>query len=96
MLDLFNSANDPLFWLHHTGLDRIWALWHEVDQSRLHNVDGTLAMFDMKPFTLETPLWMGFSAKDEPVRAIIDTQNRNGEGILCYQHAGRQIEDYAI
>jgi tyrosinase len=29
MNDMFTSPNDPVFFLHHTNVDRIWAIWQE-------------------------------------------------------------------
>jgi tyrosinase len=30
------AALDPIFWLHHANIDRLWKVWHNVD---LHNAD---------------------------------------------------------
>jgi tyrosinase len=39
MQDAFTSTNDPLFFLHHGGIDRMWAIWQELDlQKRLVDV----------------------------------------------------------
>jgi tyrosinase len=83
-----------LFWLYHAGLDRLRALWQEEDLKCLRKVDGTMWTFDMNGFTLDTPVWIGFSAPDQPVRAIVDTTNRDGNGILCYKYKGRGVKDY--
>lgn len=48
----------------------------------------------MKGFTLDTSVWIGLSAPDQPVRAIVDTKNRDGNGILCYKYEGRGVKDY--
>lgn len=29
MSDPFDSPNDPVFWLHHCNIDRIWAMWQQ-------------------------------------------------------------------
>ncbi|KAK0425739.1 hypothetical protein QR680_009353 [Steinernema hermaphroditum] len=34
MLDQSTSANDPIFWLHHSFVDLIWELWREQRQNR--------------------------------------------------------------
>jgi tyrosinase len=92
MQDVFTSTNDPLFFLHHAGLDRLWAMWQELDlDNRLHNVSGTVPSllpfsFPGSNFTLDTPIWMGFSAPDRPVKDVMDTMNRNGKGFLCYKY----------
>ncbi|KAF1814736.1 Di-copper centre-containing protein [Eremomyces bilateralis CBS 781.70] len=82
MMDVFSSPNDPLFWMHHTQIDRIWAIWQSQSESRLAEMAGTTRA----PVTLDSMLWMGFNAPDQPVRTVMDTLNRNGEGFLCYKY----------
>jgi tyrosinase len=94
MTDLFNSANDPLFWMHHTGMDRIWSLWQEQDPKRVHDGDTRRGIFDVSPMTLESPLWMGVFAPDRRVGDLFDTLNRDGKGFLCYKYEGMPIEKY--
>jgi tyrosinase len=94
MGDLFTSTNDPLFYLHHAGLDRLWAMWQELDtEKRLYDISkpdetagGPPFGPPERPMTLDTPLWMGFGAPDRPVRDVMDTMNRNGKGFLCYKY----------
>jgi tyrosinase len=101
MLDVFTSTNDPLFFLHHAGLDRVWAIWQELDTSaRTYNVapasaaanpmaalfGGPRGLGGAANLTLDTPIWMGFAAPDRPTRVLMDTQNRDGKGILCYKY----------
>lgn len=33
------SPNDPIFWLHHANVDRIWALWQEFHAQFPHTPD---------------------------------------------------------
>lgn len=41
MLDMVASPGDPLFYLHHTNLDRLWWLWQEANlTSRLTDMSG--------------------------------------------------------
>lgn len=96
MLDVFTSTNDPLFFLHHAGLDRVWAIWQELNSSRIYDVAPASAAANPMSFfgrgrgganlTLDSPIWMGFAAPDKPVRVLMDTQNRDGKGILCYKY----------
>jgi tyrosinase len=89
------STNDPLFWMHHAGMDRLWALWQEQEPSRLNSVSGSNGLIEViRPFTLDTMVWMGFAAPDRPVRQLLDTQNRDGKGFLCYKYEGLDIEYY--
>jgi len=92
MGDLFTSTNDPLFYIHHAGLDRLWAMWQEVDiKTRLQDLSPAINVTESSaglgaPVYLETPLWMGFGAPDRPVRDVMDTLNRDGKGFLCYKY----------
>lgn len=42
MLNPISSPGDPLFYMHHTWLDRIWAVWQDQDKSggRLSEIGG--------------------------------------------------------
>ncbi len=63
------SPNDPIFWLHHANVDRLWANWRA---RRLSTVPGSksrdhypppteLSPFDLKPappgHRLEDRMW---------------------------------------
>lgn len=90
MGDPFTSTNDPLFFLHHAALDRIWSIWQDANiKDRLFDVGkpetGFLALF-FTPLKLQTPIWMGFAAPDRPARDVMDTINRDGKGFLCYKY----------
>lgn len=42
MLNPISSPGDPLFMLHHTWLDRLWAKWQEEDpETRLSAIGGS-------------------------------------------------------
>lgn len=41
-LDTFSSPSDPMFWLHHAQIDRLWTIWQARNPSgRLNQVWGT-------------------------------------------------------
>ncbi|EEU41258.1 uncharacterized protein NECHADRAFT_83487 [Fusarium vanettenii 77-13-4] len=93
LMDLYSSPNDPIFWVHHAQLDYLWSLWQKADKSRLADVGGARTLDGFGPSgdkveltTLDTPLWMGFMNDDVPVKAVMDTINRDGEGVLCYEY----------
>ncbi|PPQ91363.1 hypothetical protein CVT25_004130 [Psilocybe cyanescens] len=41
MASFYTSSNDPIFFLHHAGLDRLWWKWQQEDlENRLYQVGG--------------------------------------------------------
>ncbi|CCX12663.1 hypothetical protein FPQ18DRAFT_87268 [Pyronema domesticum] len=47
MGDAYNSPGDPLFYLHHNNLDRVYWEWQKKDlKKRLWDVSGPIHMFD--------------------------------------------------
>ncbi|KAF2669144.1 Di-copper centre-containing protein [Microthyrium microscopicum] len=79
MGDPFTSINDPIFFLHHTGIDRVWQMWQDQDLQKRISDTGT-------GLTLKTPIWMGLEAPDRPVGDVMDIINRDGKGFLCYKY----------
>ncbi|KAL2060772.1 hypothetical protein VTL71DRAFT_9414 [Oculimacula yallundae] len=79
-----SSTNDPLFFMHHTQVDRLWYLWQqgnpearekEVKDQKLYPDDGTIATLgDVMPF-------LGLAA-DIKVSEVMTTQN----DLLCYTY----------
>ena len=59
------AANDPIFWLHHCNIDRIWASWNKVGGKNLAD-PGFLA----QSFPLVGPDGL---RSDTKVRAVMDT-----------------------
>lgn len=47
-LDFYSSPNDPIFFLHHAMLDRVWAIWQSQDAARLDALDGTVTYMNGK------------------------------------------------
>jgi len=98
MSNLFTSTNDPLFWIHHGGVDNFWWRWQGRNQTRLKDVHRSVIDFhnEGEPVPegrvfwvtkLTTPLFMvsGF-APVIPIRSVMDTLNENGDGFLCYKY----------
>ncbi|KAF4556805.1 Tyrosinase-like protein 7 [Elsinoe fawcettii] len=44
MTDLWSSSFDPIFWLHHVNIDRIWAIWQAIHPGS--TIDPELAGHD--------------------------------------------------
>jgi tyrosinase len=96
MQDAFTSTNDPLFFLHHAGIDHLWATWQEGDiKTRLSDIAEarnassrpTYPGFKPPPpLNLFSPIVIGFAAPDKMVEDVLDTLNRDGKGFLCYKY----------
>ena len=81
---------DPLFYLHHANLDRIWAKWQSANSSRLTDISGPVTQFGY-PFgnatntqnvTLAFPLSFGVIAPNVTVGDVMNTQGNT----LCYTY----------
>jgi tyrosinase len=90
MGDEFNSPNEPLFFLHHANLDQLWALWEEQDLKRLSDYSAQVG----EAYGANTQLAMGLFGPVKTVKDVIDTQNRNGKGSLCFKYEGIPVERY--
>ena len=44
MLDPVASPGDPIFYLHHTWLDKLWWDWQKEDKKRLSEIGGPNVM----------------------------------------------------
>jgi tyrosinase len=80
-----NSPGDPLFFLHHGNLDRIFWEWQQKDlKTRLNHVGGPVEPFDYsgKNVTLDFTINMGKLAGETTLKSLLDTQ---GE-VLCYTY----------
>jgi tyrosinase len=93
MQDAAHSSNDPMFYLHHGQLDRLWALWQKADPANARAFGGGSV-----PAILSADLHKKFPAGSPPnvnldtvmpndnygdrskVKDVIDTQG----GYLCY------------
>jgi tyrosinase len=85
--DLFVSPGDPIFWLHHGMVDRVWWIWQLQNfEARLKDVSFTLTMSNNPPSrngTLNDPTNLGLLAGDVLIADLMNTMGGlNGE--LCY------------
>ncbi|TFK33798.1 hypothetical protein BDQ12DRAFT_637106 [Crucibulum laeve] len=82
MQNLYSSPADPLFYLHHANLDRIWWEWQAVNfTDRLYQVSGRSTV--PPPWvniTLDFPLDMGTLGETVPIRDAMDIR----QAPLCY------------
>jgi tyrosinase len=47
--DFYSSTNDPLFFLHHSMLDRVWWIWQALHLDQAETVAGTLTINNSPP-----------------------------------------------
>lgn len=83
--DLFSSPVDPVFWMHHAMLDRVWFIWQALHLNQAETIAGTITIFDKPPSrnaTLDDPLYMG--TINAPTRPISDLLSTLGDSPLCY------------
>jgi tyrosinase len=75
---------DPLFYLHHANLDRVWAMWQDMDlEVRLRDISGYSSFF--APFVNVTlDYQLNYSTLAPPI-AIRDVMNTRGT-TLCYEY----------
>jgi tyrosinase len=87
MRNVWSSPNDPVFFMHHAQLDRIWALWQSLNSSYLYDMGGPVYPNGTGHTTLDYPVrMMEEIAPQVPIREVMDTLNRNTQGILCYEY----------
>ena len=71
---------DPVFFLHHANLDRLWSKWQHVhDASAYH---GKQSMVSAEEASLNDRLNIGGLLEDVAVSDVLDTTS----GIFCYQY----------
>lgn len=74
---------DPLFFLHHTQLDRLWWLWQQREpQKRLREYSGHKERHSMVAARLDDRIDMRGFAKPVQVADVMDIR----EGLLCYSY----------
>lgn len=85
----FNTAGDPLFYLHHTNMDRAWWSWQTRNRKeRLNDVSGPLVAQDYSNekggnATLDTIIHIGTTVNiTARVGDVMDIQ----DGLLCYTY----------
>ena len=73
--------------MHHAQIDHVWSLWQNVRPENARALDGPIYPNGTGQVTMDYPLYMTpFLAPDQPISAVMDTQNKDGQGILCYTY----------
>jgi tyrosinase len=47
--DFYSSPNDPVFFMHHAMLDRVWWLWQAIYPTQANTIAGTITLMDKPP-----------------------------------------------
>ena len=87
--DLFASPGDPMFFLHHSQIDRVWWTWQNLDPGykRKNEISGTITILNNPPSrdgTLEDVISLGgVGVPDVQIKDVVDTM----DGPLCYTYA---------
>lgn len=83
--DFFSSPNDPVFFMHHAMLDRVWWIWQALHPELAKTVAGTLTIFNNPPSrnaTVEDGVGFEYLGVEEKrIGEVLDTL---GEGVGCY------------
>ncbi|CAK4032147.1 Di-copper centre-containing [Lecanosticta acicola] len=87
MMDFHSSPADPVFFLHHAMIDRVWTIWQNLDIYRRQNtLMGTATLGcdvpDCPAMTLEDSLPFGFVTDDPVFGDLMDTFS----GPFCYRY----------
>lgn len=86
--DFFSSPGDPVFYLHHAQIDRLWTLWQQLDpKARQYALDGTGTVLNYPPspvFQLNDTINLGkLSPKGpRPIREFMSTRGEKFSGVL--------------
>ncbi|KAF9699242.1 hypothetical protein EKO04_002830 [Ascochyta lentis] len=83
--DIFSSPVDPVFFLHHAMLDRVYWIWQALHPEQANAVAGTITLNNNPPSrntTLEDLIQTNYlGVEDTPIG---DLTNTLGEKPLCY------------
>ncbi|KAM0190625.1 hypothetical protein ACHAPA_009838 [Fusarium lateritium] len=74
--DLFSSPNDPVFFLHHSMVDRIYWIWQALHPKQAKDIAGTITILNTPPSrdaVKSDPLNMGVNAQQITIGDAIDT-----------------------
>ena len=81
MGDVASSPGDPIFFLHHAFVDRMWRKWQIKQDSRLRTISGCATPgSNCQPLTLDTKLTSMGIKEDRVVGDMMDIYNN----VLCY------------
>jgi tyrosinase len=78
------SPGDPVFYLHHAQIDRVWAIWQNLDPpNRQNTIFGTGTFQNIPPsanVTMDDYVSVGVLNEPKKVRELLSTV----AGPFCY------------
>ena len=78
-----NTLKDPIFFLHHAQIDRIWWKWQQYDLPRRQNMyTGSFKPRSEEQASLDDIVSIGGLAPDVKVSEIVDVRS----DIFCYTY----------
>ncbi|KAI1127771.1 Di-copper centre-containing protein [Nemania abortiva] len=83
--DIFASPVDPVFFLHHAMLDRVYWLWQALHPTKANTIAGTITLFNTPPSrdtALNDTLDMGVNAPALQIKDVLSTLGSS----LCYYY----------
>lgn len=86
MIDLLASPQDPSFMVHHSMIDRMWALWQAMDEkNRRYALNGTSTIRmgrDTPPVIPDSVLEFGTLDRPRQIRELLDPMKND----YCYTY----------
>ncbi|KAH7378447.1 hypothetical protein DE146DRAFT_320127 [Phaeosphaeria sp. MPI-PUGE-AT-0046c] len=83
--DLYSSPNDPVFFMHHAMLDRVWWIWQALHPNQARTIAGTITIGNRPPSrdaTVEDVVQMNYL--DIEAAKIKDLLGSLDGNPLCY------------
>ncbi|KAI4276901.1 MAG: hypothetical protein L6R38_005553 [Xanthoria sp. 2 TBL-2021] len=84
--DPYSAAGDPVFYLHHANVDRLWGIWQALNPGkRVNQTYGTETAFNAPPSPkvgLDTELDYGILAPKQKIGSVLSSI----DGPFCYAY----------
>jgi hypothetical protein len=81
------SVNDPIFFMHHRNIDRIWAKWQQQNETFLNQYTGEVWTEDGMVSVNNTDIMTFYQlGPDMQVQDVMDTKSGK-HGLLCFEYS---------
>eukprot|EP00842_Homolaphlyctis_polyrhiza_P006073 jgi/Hompol1/6467/HPOL_004997-RA len=88
MADPQTSVNDPVFFMHHRNLDRLWAQWQDQHPDLAGDYSGNVGSGqDNNDASLDDSMDMFGYSDPAPVSDMIDSRGGGAGGLICFQYS---------